>query len=165
MELVLRSPAAEEALGIIASRVGEMLVGAGTVRPSNRALGAATRCSWRQVPKICQWAKANDVLMVPGVATATEVENAMGMGLTHLKFFPADANGGAKMLKALSAPYSSIKWMPTGGVTEAIMPDYLALPSVFAVGGSWLVPAKALALKDYAAITALTRAALAAAGR
>ena len=170
MELVLRSPAAEEALGIIASRVGEMLVGAGTVLSVEQAersvaAGAKFLVAPGTNPKICQWAKANDVLMVPGVATATEVENAMGMGLTHLKFFPAEANGGAKMLKALSAPYSSIKWMPTGGVTEAIMPDYLALPSVFAVGGSWLVPAKALALKDYAAITALTRAALAAAGR
>ena len=98
--------------------------------------------------------------MVPGVATASEVENAMEMGLTHLKFFPAEANGGAKTLKALSAPYAAVKWMPTGGVTEAIMPNYLALKSVFAVGGSWLVPPKALASKDYEAITALTRAAL-----
>ena len=84
----------------------------------------------------------------------------MSMGLTHLKFFPAEANGGPKMLKALSAPYASVRWMPTGGVTEALMPNYLALSSVFAVGGSWLVPATVLARKDYDTVTALTIAAL-----
>ena len=83
--------------------------------------------------------------------------------MTHLKFFPAEANGGAKTLQALGAPYADVRWMPTGGVTEANMSTYLALPSVLAVGGSWLVPAKALKAKDYAAVEKLTRAALQAA--
>ena len=101
--------------------------------------------------------------MIPGVATATEVEAAMELGLTHLKFFPAEAAGGPKTLAAISAPYKGIRWMPTGGVSEANMGSYLALKSVLAVGGSWLVPAKALKDKDYAAVEALTRAAVQAA--
>ena len=79
------------------------------------------------------------------------------------QFFPAEANGGAATLKALSGPYGGIKFMPTGGVTEKNMPSYLALPSVFCVGGTWLVPAKAVQQKDFAVIEQLTRAAVQAA--
>ena len=86
-----------------------------------------------------------------------------GLGLTHIKFFPAEANGGAKALKALAGPYghTGLRWMPTGGGSVENMQGYLSQPQVFAVGGSWLVPADALKARDYAAIEALARAAVA----
>ena len=87
----------------------------------------------------------------------------MNLGCDTLKFFPAEASGGATTLKALGGPYANVKFMPTGGVTEANMPSYLGLPSVFAVGGTWLVPAKAVAAGDFGAVEALTRAAVKAA--
>ena len=168
MELVLRTPQAEAALKLIASEVSEMLVGAGTVlspAQAERAVAAGARflVSPGTNPKVVDWAMRHDVPIVPGVATASEVEQALDLGLTHLKFFPAETSGGAKALKALGGPYQMVQWMPTGGLTEANMGAYLANPSVFAVGGSWLVPAKALKDKDYATIEALTRAAVQAA--
>ena len=103
------------------------------------------------------------MMRLRAVASATEVEAAMGLGLTHVKFFPAEANGGAKALKALAGPYghTGLRWMPTGGVSVENMQGYLSQPQVFAVGGSWLVPADALKARDYAAIEALARAAVA----
>ena len=167
MELVLRTPAAEEALAIIAERVPEMYVGAGTVLSVAQAersvtSGARFLVSPGTNPAVVRWATQRGVPIVPGVATATEIEAAMALGLTHLKFFPAEANGGAATLKALSGPYGKLKFMPTGGVTEKNMPSYLGLPSVFCVGGTWLVPAKAVQEKDWGAIEALTKAAVAA---
>ena len=168
MELVLRTPQAEDSLKAIAESVPDMLVGAGTVlsvEQAERAVSAGARflVAPGTNPKVVKWATGKGVLIVPGVATATEVEAALDLGLTHLKFFPAEANGGAKTLKALGAPYASVRWMPTGGLTEANMSSYLELKSVFAVGGSWLVPGKALEAGDYEAVEKLTRAAVSAA--
>jgi len=168
MELVLRTAAAEEALKNIASAVGDaMLVGAGTIlsiAQAERAVAAGARflVAPGTNPKVVQWAKKHHIPMVPGVQTATEVESALELGATHLKFFPAEVAGGTKMLKALSAPYGGVRWMPTGGVTEANMGSYLSLPSVFAVGGSWLVPPAALQKKDFGQIEELARSAVAA---
>jgi len=164
MELVLRTPQAEEGLRIIAAEVDGMCVGAGTVLSTDQAARAVAAGARFLVapgtnPRVVRWAAAESVPMVPGVATASEVETARELGLTHLKFFPAETSGGAKALKALGAPYADVRWMPTGGLTQSNMTQYLALPSVFAVGGSWLVPAAALKAKDFAAVEALARAA------
>jgi len=165
MELVLRTPSAEESLRRIASQMGEsMFVGAGTVlsvSQAERAVAAGAKfiVSPGTNPKVVEWCTAREMPIVPGVATATEIEAAMGLGLTHLKFFPAEANGGVKTLKALGGPYAKVRFMPTGGVTESNLPSYLGLPSVFCAGGTWLVPASALEKKDYKAIEVLARAA------
>eukprot|EP00965_Chrysotila_dentata_P151051 4992067-Pleurochrysis_carterae.AAC.2 len=100
-----------------------------------------------------------------GVATATEIEAALGLGLRTLKFFPAEVNGGVKALKALSAPYHMVRWMPTGGVSLDNARSYLALPPVMAVGGSWLTPSDAVKSGDLSRIRALATEALALAAR
>ena len=97
----------------------------------------------------------------PGVATASEVEAAMGLGLHTLKFFPAENNGGVGMLKALSAPYRQVRWMPTGGIKLTNAPSYLALPQVMCVGGSWLTPEDAVKRGDAKLIRQLAVEALA----
>lgn len=130
-------------------------------------------------PDVVKWCLARSVPVIPGVATASEVEKALGLGLTDLKFFPAEPLGGVSMLKALSAPYKKarverppclyfgftsrplqVRWMPTGGVTPQNAGSYLALPQVLAVGGSWLVPTDALRARDFARITQVAKAAV-----
>jgi len=95
--------------------------------------------------------------LLPGVATGTEIMQAQEEGLTELKFFPAMQAGGPAMLKAWSGPFFDVKFCPTGGVTPHNAPDFLALPNVVCVGGSWLVPAQALASGDWACLTRLAR--------
>jgi len=100
--------------------------------------------------------------MLPGVASATEIEAAMDLGLTTLKFFPAEPNGGLNMLKALSAPYTAVKWMPTGGISPANVGAYLANPTILCCGGSWLTPKAAVQSGEWAQITELAAEAAAA---
>ena len=90
--------------------------------------------------KVVQWCLDHDVEVYPGVSTASEVEMALSMGLTQLKFFPAESSGGAKKLKDLSAPYANVHFMPTGGINTKNMHDYLSLPNVEAIGGSFMLP-------------------------
>ena len=111
-------------------------------------------------PKLVRWAASRGVAILPGVATASEVETAMELGLTHLKFFPAEALGGLATLKALSAPYRAVKWMPTGGLTPLNATDYLKHPSVLCVGGSWLPPPDVLKRAAYDEVRALAHAAV-----
>lgn len=162
MELVLRTPAAERALALVASHVPRMLVGAGTVLTIAQAGGAAVAGARFLVapgtnPTIVKHAHAAGLPILPGVATATEVEAAFALGLTRLKFFPAVPMGGAKTLGALSAPYPHARWMPTGGVSPANLEDFFRLKQVFAAGGAWVVPRDALAARDYARVEALAR--------
>jgi 2-dehydro-3-deoxyphosphogluconate aldolase/(4S)-4-hydroxy-2-oxoglutarate aldolase len=96
----------------------------------------------------------------PGVATPTEIQRARDLGFTELKFFPAEALGGEKYLKALVAPFHDTKFIPTGGINLSNINSYLSIPQVVAVGGSWIVNEKLLATEDYAAITSLTREAI-----
>jgi len=106
------------------------------------------------------------LIFAPGVMTPSEIEQALGLGCNLLKFFPAGAAGGVSMLKALSGPYAhtGVRFIPTGGVSAANMRDYLDLPVIAAIGGSWMVDSKLVAAKDWSAITRLTREALALAG-
>ena len=97
------------------------------------------------------------MLVIPGVATATEVIAALDQGLDLLKFFPAEAAGGVALLRALRGPFPDVRFVPTGGISAANAAAYLALPSVAAVGGSWMVAPELIAARDYAAVTRLAR--------
>ena len=94
--------------------------------------------------------------IVPGVCTPGEVEKALSFGLKYLKFFPAEAAGGVKMIKAMAAPYTMVRFMPTGGINVSNLADYLSCKAVFACGGSWMVPSDALKAGDFARIRTLT---------
>jgi 2-dehydro-3-deoxyphosphogluconate aldolase/(4S)-4-hydroxy-2-oxoglutarate aldolase len=142
-----------------------MLVGAGTVLnvdTVNRAMdcGAKFIVSPGLNPKVVDYCVKKNIPITPGVATPTEIEMALDFGLNVVKFFPADALGGVKTLKAISAPYGMMTFMPTGGITEANVGEYLKLPSVLACGGSLMVAKDLIAKGDFAKITVLTKAAV-----
>lgn len=166
-EVALRTPASMEALREMASRP-DFLVGAGTViRPDQ--VGAALDAGARYVvspgfsPAVVAECSALGVPVIPGVATATEIQAALEVGLDVVKFFPAAASGGVSALKALAAPFHDVRFLPTGGIGAVDVADYLQLPTVLAVGGSWMAPAELVSAGDFAAITRLTREAVTAA--
>ena len=164
LEVTLRTPAALEAIERIAREVPEALVGAGTVRSAADAQAAAAAgCRFAVSPgytdAVGGACRALGLPLLPGVATASEVMQAQDAGYGFLKFFPASAAGGVPMLKALAGPFPEVRFCPTGGLTPANAPEYLALPNVPVCGGSWLTPAEAVAAGDWARITALARAA------
>ncbi|MDO7868369.1 bifunctional 4-hydroxy-2-oxoglutarate aldolase/2-dehydro-3-deoxy-phosphogluconate aldolase [Nocardioides jiangxiensis] len=164
VELTLRTPVALDAVRAIAEEVPEVLIGAGTiVEPKQAALaveaGAGFLVSPGSTPPLLDAMNETGVPFLPGVATVSEVLAAYERGLTELKFFPAEAAGGAAYLKSIGGPLPQVRFCPTGGITPASAPDYLALPNVGCVGGSWLTPAAALAAADWDAIEDLARAA------
>ncbi len=170
MEITFRTAAAEAAIRAIVGRFPKMCVGAGTLLTTEqvqRAAGAGARFGVAPGlnPKTVQAAAQAGLPMVPGVMTPTELEAAMDLGCRTLKFFPAEAAGGVKMLKALVGPYghTGVKFVPTGGIDLKNMRDYLAIPAVAAIGGSWMVEKKLIAEARWAEIETLTRDALAAA--
>ena len=143
-EVTFRTSAAAEGIAAIRREVPQMLVGAGTVLTTDQAnaaiqAGAQFVVSPGSNGKIIDRVLAAGVAMIPGVATPSEIEAAMERGLNVLKFFPAEALGGIAMLKALSGPYSQIKFVPTGGISANNMKDYLHQKNVLAVGGSWMI--------------------------
>jgi 2-dehydro-3-deoxyphosphogluconate aldolase/(4S)-4-hydroxy-2-oxoglutarate aldolase len=140
-------------------------VGAGTVltvEQADRAVEAGARFVVTPGfgPAVVNRCRELGVPVFPGVATATEIQMALDAGLSTVKFFPAEQLGGVAMLKALSAPFRSVRFIPTGGINAGNVASYLALPSVIAVGGTWMVAPDLLAADDWAAVTARTRAAL-----
>jgi 2-dehydro-3-deoxyphosphogluconate aldolase / (4S)-4-hydroxy-2-oxoglutarate aldolase len=168
MEVTFRTAAAEEGVRRIARQFPEMLVGAGTlltVEQLERAVAAGAKFAVAPGLNERVAAKAGElkVPMMPGVMTPSEVERALALGCTLLKFFPAEVAGGTRMLQALWGPYAhtGVKFVPLGGVGPANMGEYLALPCVAAVGGSWLVDKKLIAAQDWGRIEVLTREALA----
>ncbi len=143
-EVTFRTEAAEEAIRAIVREVPTMIVGAGTVltkEQADRAIDAGVNfiVSPGFNPVITKYVLDRGVCMLPGTATAGEMEQAMMMGLDVVKFFPAEQNGGVAKLKALAGPYKTLKWMPTGGVNTDNLTDYLSLPQVLACGGTWMV--------------------------
>ena len=143
-EVTFRTEAAAEGIATIRREVPQMLVGAGTVLTTDQAIAAVEAGAQFVVSpgsngKIIDRVLAAGVAMIPGVATPSEIEAAMERGLNVLKFFPAEALGGIAMLKALSGPYSQIKFVPTGGVGPDNLKDYLHQKNVLAVGGSWMI--------------------------
>ena len=166
IEVTMRTAAAADAIAAIAERVPDAFIGAGTVLSAAHAqmivaAGAKFIVSPGLHDSVVAAAEALAVPVIPGVATASEAQQAWNLGLRILKFFPAGQAGGVPMIKALSSVFRDVRFMPTGGVSPANLGDYLGLPSVLACGGSWLTPAEAIAAGDYDRITALALEALA----
>ena len=162
LEITLRTPQALACMEAIARAVPEAVVGAGTVRSAADAqaaamAGARFAVSPGYTPQVGRACKDLGLPLLPGVATGSEIMMAQEEGFAELKFFPAMQAGGMAILKAWSGPFGDVSFCPTGGVTQQNALDLLALPNVLCVGGSWLVPADALALGDWARITRLAR--------
>ncbi len=171
IEITFRTAAAGEAMRRIAARFPDMLLGAGTVlspEQADRALdaGASFGLAPGLNPDVVRHFQAKGGLFIPGVMTPSEIERGLSLGCKLLKFFPAGNAGGPAMLKALAGPYASqgVKFCPTGGVNLDNMNDYLALPMVAAIGGSWLATKQQIADRDWAGITANVKQALARVG-
>jgi len=166
-EVTFRTAAAPEAIRVIADR-GDVLVGAGTVlTPAqvDQAVAAGARYvvspgTSRAVVERCF---EHGVAVLPGAVTATEVQAALELGLDTVKFFPAGTSGGAGAIRALAAPFGGVRFVPTGGVGPANLAEYLAVPAVVAVGGSWMVPADRIAARDRPGLVDLVATAVTAA--
>jgi 2-dehydro-3-deoxyphosphogluconate aldolase/(4S)-4-hydroxy-2-oxoglutarate aldolase len=164
LEVTLRTADALAAISAIAREVPEAIVGAGTVlgpRDLERAeqAGARFAVSPGLTEPLLEAASESALPFLPGVATASELMRGLDAGLEHFKFFPAEAAGGAAVLKALHGPFAHCRFCPTGGITPANASVYLALPGVLCVGGGWLAPADAIDAGDWSRITDLARAA------
>ena len=162
LEVTLRTPQALACMEAIANEVPGAVVGAGTVRSAADAAAAAKAGARFAVSPgytrtLGQACRDQGLSLLPGVATGSEILMAQEDGYTELKFFPAMQAGGPAMLKAWAGPFFDVKFCPTGGVTPGNAAEFLALPNVACVGGSWLVPADALAQGDWARIEALAR--------
>ncbi|MDX1541597.1 MAG: bifunctional 4-hydroxy-2-oxoglutarate aldolase/2-dehydro-3-deoxy-phosphogluconate aldolase [Geminicoccaceae bacterium] len=170
IEVTLRSDAAWGAIERIREELPEVRAGVGTaVRAGDleraQAAGAAFAVSPGLVPDLVRRAADLGLPYLPGVASASEVMAALGLGLETLKFFPARPAGGIPMLKAFAPVFPTVRFCPTGGVTPDDLGDYLGLPNVVCVGGSWLTPGPALQAGDWEQITRLAAAAIDRAGR
>ena len=164
LEVTLRTPAALEAIKAMRAAVPSALVGAGTVNtPAQMADVAEVGASFAVAPgatdALVAAATQLGLPFLPGVATASEVMALQEKGLDALKFFPAEAAGGVKMLKSWAGPLPDVRFCPTGGVTPTNAGDYLALDNVACVGGSWVCPRDVVAARDWAAIESLARSA------
>ncbi|GAA0409478.1 ketohydroxyglutarate aldolase [Acrocarpospora corrugata] len=160
IEVTLRTPAALESIRRIAAEVPDAVIGAGTVLAAadvSAAVAAGSRflVSPGWTPALIDAMDGSGVPFLPGVATASEVLGLYERGLREMKFFPAEAAGGVPYLKALSGPLPGVRFCPTGGIKVGTARDYLDLPNVGCVGGTWLTPADALVTGDYARIEKL----------
>ncbi len=160
LEVTLRTPVALQCIERIAKEVPEAVAGAGTVRTPAEAQAAARAGARFAVSpgftnNVGQACRDLGLPLLPGVATGSEIMMAQEAGYTELKFFPAMQAGGPAMLKAWSGPFFDVKFCPTGGVSVSNAKEFLSLPNVICVGGSWLVPNDALTAGDWARITAL----------
>ncbi len=164
-EITFRTAAAEDAIRRICASLPEITVGAGTVLTVDQAeravsAGAQFIVSPGLSQKVVDWCLQSMVPVTPGVATPTEIDMALDRGLDILKFFPAEALGGIAMLKAIAAPYGGVRFIPTGGINQENLADYLAHPSVHCCGGSWLAKADLISAGRFDEITKLTRDAM-----
>jgi 2-dehydro-3-deoxyphosphogluconate aldolase/(4S)-4-hydroxy-2-oxoglutarate aldolase len=160
LELTLRTPAALRAIEAIANEVEGALIGVGTITRAQdfaaaRKAGALFGVSPGLTPELIAASRDGGLPLLPGVMTPSEVIAARAAGFTELKLFPAQQAGGVGMLKALAGPFPELNFCPTGGITPASAPEFLALPNVACVGGSWLTPRDAVAAHDWARIRAL----------
>jgi 2-dehydro-3-deoxyphosphogluconate aldolase / (4S)-4-hydroxy-2-oxoglutarate aldolase len=160
-EITFRTAAAEEAIRRISAECADVLVGAGTVRSVeqvDRAIDAGAR--FVVTPgfnsPVVEHCLARGVPVLPGICTPTELEMALARGISIVKFFPAEASGGTKYLKAIRAPYPDVRFVPTGGIDPDNLADYLGVPGVVACGGSWMVKKDLLAAGDFQAVRRLT---------
>jgi 2-dehydro-3-deoxyphosphogluconate aldolase/(4S)-4-hydroxy-2-oxoglutarate aldolase len=166
IELTLRTPAALEAIERIANEVPDIVLGAGTVTAPEHAKQAADAgASFLVTPgstdQLLEAVFATSLPFLPGASTVSEAMRLAERGLTALKFFPAEASGGIPYLSSIGGPLPGLRFCPTGGISVKTAPDYLALPNVGCIGGSWLTPKDALAAKDFGRIEALAKEAAA----
>jgi 2-dehydro-3-deoxyphosphogluconate aldolase / (4S)-4-hydroxy-2-oxoglutarate aldolase len=166
LEVTLRTPSALASIEAIARDVPQAVAGVGTVRSAADArsaaqAGARFAVSPGYTSAVGRACRDLGLPLLPGVATGSEIMAAQEDGLTALKFFPAMQAGGLPLLKAWAGPFFDVKFCPTGGLTEANAPEFLAQPNVACVGGSWLTPRDAVLAGDWSRITALARAAAA----
>ncbi|WP_250304350.1 bifunctional 4-hydroxy-2-oxoglutarate aldolase/2-dehydro-3-deoxy-phosphogluconate aldolase [Streptomyces sp. A 4/2] len=166
IEVTLRTPAALDAIRAIAAEVPDAVVGAGTViSPEGvaQALAAGSRFlvspGWSD--RLLGSMTESGVPFLPGVSTTSEVVQLLERGITEMKFFPAEAAGGTPYLKSLGGPLPQARFCPTGGISLTSAPSYLALPNVGCVGGTWMLPAEAVATRDWARVESLARGAAA----
>lgn len=164
-EVTFRTAAAKESIAAMTAAYPEMLVGAGTVLTTAQvddavAAGAKFIVSPGLNPTVVKYCVERNIPIVPGINNPTGIEQALSLGLTTVKFFPAEPSGGVKMIKAMAAPYGNVTFMPTGGVNADNLAEYLAFPKIIACGGSWMVPADKITAGDFEGITKLTREAV-----
>ena len=164
-EVTYRTAAAEESIRIMTQEFPEMLVGAGTVLTTEQvdtavAAGAKFIVSPGLNPKIVKYCIEKGVPVTPGVSSPSQVEQAIEMGLDVVKFFPAEPAGGLPMIKAMAAPYTNMKFMPTGGISAKNLNEYLAFPKILACGGSWMVKGDLVAAGRFDEIAKMTREAV-----
>ena len=164
-EVTFRTQAAKESIEQIAKQFPAMLIGAGTVLTIDQVkaavdAGAKYIVSPGLNQKVVEYCVTNNIPITPGIATPSEIEQALELGLDVVKFFPAETLGGIKYLKAISAPYGNLKFIPTGGVDESNLPGYLQFSKVLACGGSWMVNKDLINNKQFDVVTKLTSAAL-----
>ncbi|GAA8995319.1 bifunctional 4-hydroxy-2-oxoglutarate aldolase/2-dehydro-3-deoxy-phosphogluconate aldolase [Helicobacter pylori] len=165
IEVTLRSSCALEAIELIAKNVPKMRVGAGTIldptqleQAQNR--GAEFLISPGLTIKLLEYAKKKDMLLIPGVSSSSEVMQALELGYSALKFFPAEYCGGVKLLNAFNGPFKGVKFCPTGGISADNMHSYLNLENVLCVGGSWLTPKNLIQNKEWDKITEICKRSL-----
>lgn len=164
-EVTFRTEAAKEAISKMTKAYPNMLVGAGTVltiEQVNDAVEAGAKfvISPGLNPKIAKYCVDNNILIIPGCSNPSDVEQAIELGLEVVKFFPAEAAGGINMIKAMSVPYTKMKFMPTGGINEKNLNDYLGFKKIVACGGSWMVKPELLKRKDFDEVKRLTKEAV-----
>lgn len=164
-EITFRTAAAEESIRRVHEALPNVLLCAGTVLTTDQAdraisAGAAAIVSPGLNPEVVKHCISKGIPVCPGTSSPSDIEVALGLGLKCVKVFPAEAIGGLKLIKSMAAPYVDMRFMPTGGINENNMLDYLAFPKILCCGGSWMVPGDAVAAKDWDRITALTRSAV-----
>ncbi|SDO23841.1 2-dehydro-3-deoxyphosphogluconate aldolase / (4S)-4-hydroxy-2-oxoglutarate aldolase [Streptomyces sp. cf386] len=162
IEVTLRTPAALDAIRAIAAEVPEAVVGAGTVITPEQVTASVTAGArflvspgWTDV--LLEAMRVSGVPFLPGVSTTSEVVGLLERGVTEMKFFPAQAAGGTAYLKSLAGPLPQARFCPTGGIGPGNAPEYLSLPNVRCVGGTWMLPADAIAARDWSRVERLAR--------
>lgn len=164
-EVTFRTDAAEESIRIMSEKYPEMLIGAGTVLTTEQvdravAAGAKFIVSPGLNPKIVKYCVEKNIPITPGISTPSEAEQAIENGLEVVKFFPAEPAGGLKMIKAMAAPYTGLKFMPTGGINATNVKEYLAYDKILACGGSWMVKGSLVEAGEFDKIEAMTKEAV-----
>ncbi|WP_439291274.1 bifunctional 4-hydroxy-2-oxoglutarate aldolase/2-dehydro-3-deoxy-phosphogluconate aldolase [Lonepinella koalarum] len=164
-EITFRSAAAEESIRLVRQHYPDVLILAGTVLTAEQVVaaknaGADTIVTPGFNPKIVQLCQDLGLPITPGVNNPMSIEEALEFGITAVKFFPAEASGGVKMIKALLGPYGNLQIMPTGGISTENIKDYLAIPNIIACGGSWFVEKALIKAKNWIEIGRLTREAV-----
>jgi 2-dehydro-3-deoxyphosphogluconate aldolase / (4S)-4-hydroxy-2-oxoglutarate aldolase len=165
LEITLRTPIALEAIKLISQEVKEAIVGAGTIaNPAQlqaaQEAGAVFAISPGVTASLLSAANEGNIALIPGIATLSELMLGMEHGLDHFKFFPAEAAGGVPMLKAIAGPFPQATFCPTGGISPGNYLEYLSLPNVACVGGSWLAPQSAVTEKNWSKVTELAQKAI-----